>query len=557
MKKLLPVFLLIFMASLLWGVSPKPGSGLTYDGSIMHNESVGASWDGVRRASALTQASVSTTGSKKILVILAAFNDYSFNQDYASTTYTNTHDTAYYSNLLQDSTEQLTMKSYYQQQSRGNLNLSFQVLGPYAAANGYAYYGENDIYKNDKRPGALVYEMLNKVKNSTDADLDNCTVIIIHAGPGEEEGSVGSNFIWSHRSSLTEKGMSTVTDKNGTVFNDYIMVPEYTLWTNQGKTYAESTIGTVCHEFGHILGLPDAYDTLYATAGVGQWSLMGGGEWGSMGKYGVAPGTDPAPFMAWELVRLGWIDEEKITLESGGIKYCTFGNMNDSSKVLRVDLCSGQYLTFEGKAENLTGSGMVSYEKGLLITQIHEGIVEKYGAIKKNTMNATSYRPHGSMVVEAVAANYKTNGLGNLWRGSSNAYRTTTTALFRSDTLTSVGPEGYGSSTTREDSSFLLLFISTILGSGIVISVLATWYAGRRKLCAVIAAAAVAVCVSLSCTISTGDDSPSGGTNDKGPNTNYYTTITNVHTKTGYSGITIYNITCDDNGSGSFYIKKN
>ena len=537
------------MTSQLWAVSAKPGSGLTYDGSIMHDAEgeVSTAADGMRRTAALTKSSVSTTGSKKLLVVLAYFDDYDFNIGAASTPGAQTHDNSYYENLL------LGVKDYYQQQSRGNLDLSFQVLGPYKAANGYAYYGENDIYKNDKHPGILVREMLIKASGSAAADLDNCTVIIIHAGPGEEEGSVGADFIWSHRSSLTDKKLSTVTI-NGKVFDDYIIVPEYTLWSNQGVTKAEATIGIICHEFGHVLGLSDAYDTSYATAGVGQWSLMGGGEWGTMGKGSVAPGADPTPFMGWELVDLGWIDEENITPEVGKSKFITFNNMNSSSKVYRVNLSSDQYLTLEGKAKNVSGSGMAVYETGLLITQIHEGIVEKYKT-PKNTINATSYRPHGSMVVEAVAENYKEKGLGNLWRGSATKYRTTDTALFRSDTLTSVGPEGVVSK-EQEEQSFILLFISTVICSGFVISMLASWYAGRKRLCTVIAAITAAVCISLSCTISSGEDTPSSGTYDKGPNTNYYTTMNNVHTKTGYSGITIYNITCNEDGSGSFYIKK-
>lgn len=548
MKKLITLLMVLSLASQLWAVSPKPGSGLTHDGSIMPEQ---PSADVEYRASALTKAAASTTGNKNLLVILANFTDYGFNTTHASSA--QTHNQEYYEKLLQNGSG-LTMTKYYQQQSRGNLNLSFQVLGPYNADHGYAYYGSNDLADNDRRPGVLVAEMLKKVESSGQAetDLDNCTVIIIHSGPGEEEGRTvaGPDFIWSHRSSLTKKSLEPVKiTKTGKYFDDYVIVPEYTLWNHDGITWAEATIGTICHEFGHILGLADAYDTSYATAGVGQWSIMGGGEWGTMGDHDVAAGTDPAPFMGWELAELGWITETNITPPVGTVKYYEFDNMNNSSQVYRVNLSSDQYLTLEGKAKNISGSGMAVYETGLLITHVHKGILEKYGT--RNTINYGSYRPHGSMVIEAVAGNYKKKGLGDLWRGSSKIYRTTTTALFRKGNLDSVGPEGYSSA----DISFIPLFLSTIIASGVVISVLVSWYAGRKKLCATIATAVAVACISFGCTISAGGGS-SEEIYDKGPNTNYYTEITNVHSKTGYSGITIYNIKCNEDGSGSFYIKR-
>ena len=567
MKKFIPFVLLLLISPLLWSASPKPGSGHTHDGSIRPDmEEMGfySSSDGVRRTSAMAKSAVSTTGSKKILVILAEFKDYKFNKTGTPAEYSLPHNKKYYEDLLQDGSW-FTVKKYYYQQSRRNLSLSFQVLGPYETDNNYIYYGENDntLQENDMRPGTLVQEMMVKARDSGSAetDLDNCAVFIIHSGPGEEEDSKNfSNFIWSHRSSLTrqnnkkyypyEADLSPVEIVPGKPkFDDYIIVPEYTIWNAIGAPPPEATIGVICHEFGHVLGLPDAYDIYGKTAGVGQWSLMGGGEWGSMGTYGVAPGEDPTPFMAWELAKLGWITESDITPNAGTSNYYEFDNMNESSKVYRVNLGNGQHLTLEGMAKNLSGSGMAVYETGLLITQVHEGINKKYGG-STNQINSTNYRPHGSMVVEAKASNYKANGLGDLWRGSSNTYRVTTTALFRSDTLTSVGPVESSSA----DLPFLPLFISTIIGSGVTVSILLLWYYGRKKLCFAVACAAFAACFGMSCAISGGGGG--GGTYDTGPNTNYYTSMTEVHSKTGNSGITIYNIKCNEDGSGSFSIKK-
>ena len=560
MKKSIFLILFTVSAALLWAMPPMPGSGLKHDGSQRQNMignspvySKSSAMDKVSKAKA-----VATTGTKKILVILAQFpSDVRAGTTYSALSFMSAYNKTYFENLLgdyKDSPSSLTMAEYYKKMSQGNFKLEFQVLGPYTATYDYVYYGENDIYGDDKYPATLVEEMLNQAKaESVDADVDNCTVIVVHAGPGEENGGVSSDYIWSHRYSLsqakasTEPGVNTVTI-NGKIFDDYTIVPEYNI-TGSRK---DATVGVFCHEFGHILGLVDSYDTSYGTAGVGQWSLMAGGSWGSVGKNSgsTAAGSDPAPLMAWERVNLGWLAEEDITPVSGadGTKY-TFDNINDASKVYRINLTNdgSQYLTLEGKSKNMTGSGMAVMETGLLITQIHTGVMDNYWSA--NRINYGSSRVHGAMVVEAVASNYRSKGLGDLWRDSDTSYRFTTTALFRSDTLTSVSSkDGTGSA----DIPFLPLFISTIAGSGIVISMILVWHYGRRKLCFAIACAAAVACIGMSCDIGGGSSS----SYDSGPNTRYYTDTYNVYSKTGDSGITIYDIQVNEDGSGSFWVKK-
>jgi immune inhibitor A len=77
----------------------------------------------------------------------------------------------------------------------------------------------------------------------------------------------------------------------------------------QGRFFAE-TAGAICHEYGHVLGLPDLYDTAFLRtpgagpeedrAGVGAWCLMGWGATGWKGNDG------PNSFCAWSRLQLGW-----------------------------------------------------------------------------------------------------------------------------------------------------------------------------------------------------------------------------------------------------------
>ncbi|PAF12328.1 hypothetical protein CHH61_25080, partial [Shouchella clausii] len=55
----------------------------------------------------------------------------------------------------------------------------------------------------------------------------------------------------------------------------------------------DGAAGVFAHEYGHDLGLPDEYDTIYSGAGepVEFWSIMSAGSWA-----GKIPGTEPTGF---------------------------------------------------------------------------------------------------------------------------------------------------------------------------------------------------------------------------------------------------------------------
>ena len=78
-------------------------------------------------------------------------------------------------------------------------------------------------------------------------------------------------------------------------------------------------IGVFCHEFGHVLGLPDLYDTDNSSEGLGQWCLMASGSWGGNGS---SPQT-PTHMSAWCKQKLGWVtpsSDRFIKLESNNKK---------------------------------------------------------------------------------------------------------------------------------------------------------------------------------------------------------------------------------------------
>jgi len=129
--------------------------------------------------------------------------------------------------------------------------------------------------------------------------------IIIHAG-ADQAFSGNSNDIWSHQYYIINDDFTAGETVDGVEVVSYATVADnYPLGT--------SVLGTMVHEFGHLLGLPDLYDTDYAGNG-GQ--SCGAGFWDSM-AYGcdLGNGTKPAHLSAWSKQLLDWINPVNVIYE--------------------------------------------------------------------------------------------------------------------------------------------------------------------------------------------------------------------------------------------------
>ena len=117
-----------------------------------------------------------------------------------------------------------------------------------------------------------------------------------------------NEYVWPH-----EWKLSTAADyygmdapkPDGVVVSDYVMQPEYNKDTYEG-------IGTLVHELGHYIGLPDLYDTTYTD---GEWSGYCADFYSIMdyGNYCIDPETGEktcSSFDIWSKIMLGWVEPE-------------------------------------------------------------------------------------------------------------------------------------------------------------------------------------------------------------------------------------------------------
>lgn len=243
------------------------------------------------------------TGSPKALIILVAYKDVSFSVTNAKN---------YFNGLLSEqgfsqSGATGSALDFFTDASNGLFTPDFDVLGPVTLNNNRSYYGANDSDGNDVRPAHMVRDAIAALDPTTDFSvydtdgdgyIDN--VYVIYAGQGEAAGG-GTNTIWPHSWDIRGAGLYLTVD--GKTVASYACSAEYlSAGTPDG-------IGTFCHEFSHVMGLPDLYTTDYnGTADSltpGSYDLM---DYGSYNNNSRTPPT----YSAYERNAMGWCDIEII-----------------------------------------------------------------------------------------------------------------------------------------------------------------------------------------------------------------------------------------------------
>ena len=279
------------------------------------------STDGIFRPVAATKASVAgsgkrrmtkspnrasiTQGSKKFLVVLIEFQDLAFSTDKAE----------FEKMLNQEGYSENgatgSVHDYFFDNSSGQFNPHWDVVGPVKVSGNLADYGGNDGEGDDLNPDGLLAEACDSIYTkglARFADYDNDgdgvveNIYYFYAGYGEAVTGADPNSIWPHSYGLYGSNQRTYDGKRVV---SYACGPEFK-GLDGGK---RDNIGTFCHEFGHVLGLPDFYDIDYEEdgegVGLGIFSLMDSGCYNNDSR-------TPPLLNAEERVMLGWMPASAI-----------------------------------------------------------------------------------------------------------------------------------------------------------------------------------------------------------------------------------------------------
>ena len=311
-------------------------------------------------------------GSKKALVILAAFSDKSFSKgDNAIVKF-------YDEVLNQEGYSQNgaagSVHDYFKDMSRGEFDLTFDIVGPVKVSKSATYYGgPSPIMGGTDHIGEFITEAIKKADEKCDIDWKKYDwdddgeveqVFVLYAGYGQATGGP-TGTIWPNAWTLDEALQNS--DGNGGFSIDGVFINQYAC---SNELYLDSGtvpmgLGVFCHEFSHCMGLPDMYDTNYgSTPTMGDWDLLAGGSYN--GPQGI--GWCPAGWTSYERAYAGWL--ELTELKAGDIikGMTSLEEADGKAYVIYNDNHKDEYYLLE----NHKGMGWDKYtpENGLLIIHV-------------------------------------------------------------------------------------------------------------------------------------------------------------------------------------------
>jgi len=265
-----------------------------------------------------------------------------------------------------------SMHDYYQENSYGLFGVQGLIHGWTLSTSSYASIDPtNYVQVRDMIAAAIAqldpvidYSLYDNdgpdgIPDSGDDDGSVDALFFVHAGPGREQtGDV--NDIWSHAWAFG----------NGLPTADGVDCYRYSVEPEMLSDGTLMTIGVFAHEYGHVLGLPDLYDTDYSSSGIGNWGLMSGGSWGR--RLAEAVGSSPSHLCAWSKMQMGWLTPVNLAASTPGLVIPPVETNPVAYRIWRSGVIGDEYFLLENRRR-------LGFDEGLVRRQVDYGLAAPEG----------------------------------------------------------------------------------------------------------------------------------------------------------------------------------
>ena len=194
-----------------------------------------------------------------------------------------------------------SVRDYYYDNSMGKFDPTFDIVGPVTVnynatqiGNSYRWAFQSALRQIDAQVDYSQYD------GDNDGYVD-MVFFLVAGNTAAVEGNEELGYLWPHMSQGIGQGSydgkrislyACSTELNGTVSSSFV-----------------DGVGTICHEFTHVLGFPDLYDANYAEDGQshdpGEWDIMAGGT-------DLNYGRTPAGYSIFERYAFGFATPQEI-----------------------------------------------------------------------------------------------------------------------------------------------------------------------------------------------------------------------------------------------------
>lgn len=341
-----------------------------------------------------------TVGKVRGLVILAQYQDIKFTEKSTSELFKELIDGQGYKGDLASG----SVRDYFTDQSNGLFTPEFDVVGPVTLPQKRVYYGGD---KEGEKASQMIIDacILADKEHNVDFSRYDCNddgtvdfIYVIYAGYGQAQGGPEES-VWPQSSTLEYVYWKTL---DGMYLGRYSCSCEL----NGSKGEQLDGIGTFCHEFSHILGLPDIYDPVYSGCpGLGYWDIM------DIGSYNNDSRT-PAGYTAMDKYTVGWLTPEILEEPKENLRLEALGSSNRAYFIVS-EKNPNEYYTLENRQNQGWDAHLPGH--GLLITHIDYDL-------KLWNMNRVNTSMAGHERVKLIPADQKNEqgDPGDTYPGSSN-----------------------------------------------------------------------------------------------------------------------------------------
>lgn len=375
-----------------------------------------------------------TTGDIRGVIILAEFTDVKFSSQDVNIIYDKmANDESYAGPYASGS-----IRKYFLDQSGGLFSPSFDVVGPVELPHDMAYYGVDEKAAELMIDACIMADKTHGVDFSKyDCNQDGYVdfVFVVYAGYGQAQGG-SEETVWPQAVDLTYESWSTF---DGLYLSQAACSCE--LKGNSGQII--DGIGTFCHEFSHILGLPDIYDPMYSgLPGMLNWDIMDKGLYND-------DGMTPAGYTAMDKYTVGWLEPEILETPVSGCRLRPLSEQGNAYFIV-CGTDNNEYYTLENRQQTGWDKGLDGH--GLIISHIH--YVPSLWAGNRVNTTSSGYE-HVALVPADNNPSYGTEA-GDPFPGTGGNTSFTDTSLPGASWHTSDAPVGCPVTNIREEGGMII-----------------------------------------------------------------------------------------------------